>query len=150
MRRTHYRNLLVSRRNMIHRLELTKKLILVVRVFNNDLYEIDVSLNDSHQEIIALLKPTAEILLLQIQRAKPGLEHGTQNAKIVTTITDFLHMTTQNDELAHSHILCQLSQLFIIHDSRENTGEKSLSLTRITLGDIGGNHETQDTIAQVL
>ena len=135
---------------MIHRLELTKKLILVVRVLNNNLYEIDVSLNDSHQEIIALLEAAAEILLLQIQRTKPGLKHGTQNAKIVAAITDFLHMTAQNDELAHPHILRQLSQLFIIHDSRENTGEKSLSLTRITLGDIRGNHETQDAISQVL
>jgi hypothetical protein len=135
---------------MVHRLELAEELVLVVRVLNDDLYKINMPLNDTNEEIVTLLEATPDILLLEIHRTNPGLKHGSENAEIVTSITNLLHVTTQNDPWTHPHVLCEFTELLIIDHTGEDAGQKTLALSWIALADIGGDDETKDTIAKIL
>ena len=134
---------------MIQCLELSKELILIVRILDDDLYKVNVFLDDSNQEVIALLQTAPDIFFLQIHGSEPCFKHRSQNAQIVATIAHFLHMTAKNDPLTQTNVLGQLSQLFIVDDSRKNTGQETLSLTWVSFGDIGCNHETQYAIAEI-
>ncbi len=75
MRWSNHCNFLITRRNMIECLKLTKKLILVIGILDNNLNKINMLLDNLNEEIIALLKTPSYVLLLQIKRTKPRLKH---------------------------------------------------------------------------
>jgi len=57
-------HLFVAGRDMIQRLKLTKELVLVIRVLNDDLDKVNVLFNDTDEKVITLLEATSRVFLL--------------------------------------------------------------------------------------
>ena len=150
MWRAFHSDLLVPRRHMVGRLEQTQQLVLVVRIFRNDLNKVNVFLDNLNQKVITDLEASADFLLLIIQCSDPGLKHRAHDPQIVSAVANLLHVSTQNNPGTQANFLGELSELFVVDNTTENPRQESFALPRIPFGQIGGHAETEDSIAEEL
>ncbi len=146
----HNGHLLVARWHVVLGLKEAQQLILVVRVLRNDLHEVNVSLNNLNEEVVAHLKSAAELGLLVIQRPDPGLKERPLDAQVPAAITHLLHVATENDPRTQAHLDGEFPELLVVHNPAQNAGQEALALARVALRQIRGHAQAEYAIPQEL